>query len=302
MQNVRLSLMGERCWVLETGFAGGYERLEVLYSCLCHVLTRAWSRMTSTIWFEANARARMSKKRRVIPAALHSELTEYSSLIRALQTRKILDLTAHLTSSQPTTSSRGSVDEAGYEDDDEADESQIASSSQGPSAAGGSSPSRSSSKSKSQSKKKASSKGKARDDWTRWPMLAGDVHVPEWGLEDEVAHIALHHLASRRRKSRPPAPPAPASARKDSVDPEDAMDSADEEDEDEVNRLTPLALRALTTSASIYVSQVLALLAAHVPLAEKSMQNRVRPMDWESVLEIVAASGLARPTFVSLSE
>ena len=38
-------------------------------------------------------------------------------------------------------------------------------------------------------------KGKQRDTWTRWPLLAGDVHVPEWGLLDEVKHVAEHVLA-----------------------------------------------------------------------------------------------------------
>ena len=72
-------------------------------------------------------------------------------------------------------------------------------------------------------------------------------------------------------------------------------------DEDEGDLLTPHALRALKASSSIYLSQILALLAAHVPYAEKSMQNRIRPINWETVLEIVAANGLVTPESVCFS-
>lgn len=232
--------------------------------------------------------------RRAVPAALHSELTEYSSLIRALQTSKTLDLAAHLASSQPTLSSRRSIDEAGYDDDDEAEGSQLPSTTGGPSsqdihgAAGASSAGRSTYKAKL--KRKADAKGKARDTWTRWPLLAGDVHVPEWGLEDEVKYIALQYLRSKSQLDDTPS----------TLPPETEEDSHDLADEDEGGLLSSHALHALTASSSIYLSQILALLAAHVPYAEKSMQNRIHPINWESVLDIVAANGLASPTFVHL--
>ena len=48
-------------------------------------------------------------------------------------------------------------------------------------------------------------------------------------------------------------------------------------------------------------ARILALMAAHVPNAEKSMQNRLRPINWESVIDVVSAHGIVRPEFVTFS-
>ena len=84
-----------------------------------------------------------------------------------------------------------------------------------------------------------------RDTWTRWPLLAGDVHVPEWSLEDEVKMLAIQCLRSQ------------------GISPID-VESADLEDS-EGDLLTSHVLSALTESAGRYLSTLLALLAAYRP-------------------------------------
>ncbi|EKM57226.1 uncharacterized protein PHACADRAFT_59839, partial [Phanerochaete carnosa HHB-10118-sp] len=106
-------------------------------------------------------------KRLRVPAALHSELTEYSSLLRALRTSNTLDLASQLTvpASGPTS----------LHEDDAASETSLGD--------------------ESESERPLTETKKApKDTWTRWPLLAGDVYVTEWSLEDEVRSIATQAL------------------------------------------------------------------------------------------------------------
>lgn len=221
-------------------------------------------------------------KRTKVPAALHSELSEYSSLLRALRTSNTLDLSSQLTahattqpadadldadelvspiddegeSERPPTETRSEV-----HNDNEDETSDLNHFSRTRAA-----------------RKKYAVKGKGpRDTWTRWPLLAGDVHVPEWSLEDEVKLLAIQALQSEH--SSPP-----------------DTDSEQEDVDDAL--LSPIALRAVTESSGRFLSEMLALLAAHVPPSGGGMQNRVRPMSWESVLTISASAGLISPECV----
>ena len=146
------------------------------------------------------------------------------------------------------------------------------------------------------------SKGKQRDTWTRWPLLAGDVHVPEWSLADEVRHITEHALESTKGQVRVP----PVAAAADSADrlpgesssPTAASSKSDDEDEEDQLAMSTLGLQALTADAAAFLARVLALVAAHVPAAEKSMQNRVRPISWETVVDVACANGAISPRYV----
>jgi hypothetical protein len=83
---------------------------------------------------------------------------------------------------------------------------------------------------------------------------------------------------------------------------EEDLDDGDNhlpEEDYEETRLPQSFLNSLTLVSSTYLSQILSALAAHVPLAEKSMQNRIQPIGWEGVLDIVAVSGLVDPKSVS---
>ena len=238
-------------------------------------------------------------KRTKVPAALHAELTEYSSMLRALRTTDTLDLAAHLMEPPPFASSRLVVEDdvSMIDDDDEVDNATT-----GPPQTESSSrdlPSEQSSarsQLSSQTRKRKSGKTKQRDTWTRWPLLAGDVHVPEWGLMDEVKLIAEHVLATSEGQDpilhdKDVAAPDPTCEPTTTVT-SPSVASDDGEEENTHPALSPASLRALTAESSAFLARVLALLVAHVPAAEKSMQNRIRPICWETVVDVALTNGV----------
>lgn len=314
-------------------------------------------------------------KRQKVPKALHSELSEYSSLLRALRASNTLDLASHLAaaSSQvsPTPVSAASAASV-YEDDDDEDDDDfedgqqvrfddedggegeserpatetVASldyddgSSQDSDAADGPKTKRKASR-RLKAGSKTTSKARAKtpkDTWTRWPLLAGDVHVPEWSLQDEVRLLATQALrthssledparsslgdavvpadispeasgststaaaaAAAAISTAPSAVDAPLGSVPAQPDAEEQEQEEEEEEEDDVDTLLPPpVLDALTASSARYLSQLLALLAAYVPAREKSMQNRLHPVSWESVLDVAALNGLLPTQYVSV--
>lgn len=104
-------------------------------------------------------------KRKAVPAALRSELEEYSFLLRALRTNDTLDLSSQLI--RTAGSSRNS-------EDGDARSS--------PSASPG------------EVSESNSNPRKPKDPWTRWPLLVQDVPIPEWTLQDEVERLANKFL------------------------------------------------------------------------------------------------------------
>jgi hypothetical protein len=136
----------------------------------------------------------------------------------------------------------------------------------------------SASKLKDSSGQGSTRKAKDKDNWTRWPLLEGYVHAPEFGFQDEIEMIASEALKLQCQED----------PEGDDHLPEDYIET----------RLPQSLLDSLTLASSTYLSQILAALAAHVPLAEKSMQNRIKPIGWEGVLDIVAVSGLVDPKSV----
>ncbi|KAG6876979.1 hypothetical protein C0992_011162 [Termitomyces sp. T32_za158] len=242
-------------------------------------------------------------KRKLVPAALHSELTEYSSLIRALRASNSLDVTTHLartsfsSGSKPDSNdsdaddhvSQGEIREIQRETTDAEDEYETdtmtniypPTSSALPSR--DVSPfhqSRSSSVESSRDRKRkrpSSLPQRRRDAWTRWPLLVDDIHLPEWNLEDEIGYLAEHVLKHQSQTSS-------HEAEKDDSNHGD-LDSEDVDDVD------PSFLPHLTEVASNYLSTILALLAAHTPNRPDSQQNRVEPMGWRAVLDVLSSSG-----------
>ncbi|KZT22965.1 hypothetical protein NEOLEDRAFT_1070533 [Neolentinus lepideus HHB14362 ss-1] len=219
----------------------------------------------------------MSRKR--VPAALHSELSEYASLLRALRTNSALDLTEHLIRPSSVHTEDSSDSEDDLADDDDV-----------PVPSTSALPPRLHRKGSSKGKSKqvdfdmsevipSPSTQKRRDTWTRWPLLAGDVHVPEWNLEDEVKSLAVQTLSERLF----------VEAGTTSAQPEIEVD------DDEI-----VPLDALVFSTSEHLAHLLSALAAHFPLAEKSMQNRVKPIAWKTVLDVAASSGFADAKYVQI--
>lgn len=270
--------------------------------------------------------ARAMGRRPKVPAALHSELSEYASLLRALRTSDTLDLASQLaaTASAPATAPASVHDGVRISDDEgeserpatesvadlrELDERSIDDDDV--------SARRPKRKAKHKAKAKAKAPKASRDNWTRWPLLAGDVYVPEWSLEDEVRLLATQALKAQLREDEEPslptnepadpaidtsttdAPPAGdigpvAASESGTANPAAEESLVDDSDDDEAveELLPPHVLSSLTASSGRFLSQVLALLAAYVPPSEKSMQNRVHPITWESIVDIVAVNGL----------
>jgi hypothetical protein len=184
-------------------------------------------------------------KRKAVPAALRSELEEYSFLLRALRTNDTLDLSSQLI--------------------------RAARSSQTPESNSAHDPSPTPSAEASGSN---SNSRRPRDVWTRWPLLIQDVPIPEWTLQDEVERLANKFL-------QPPS------------------NSDEETEEDAEEPIDSVAIEHLTLETTEYLSHLFAAIAAHVPMVKESMQNRVRPLNWENILAIVGASGLVDPRYGS---
>ena len=206
----------------------------------------------------------MSKSRKAVPAALHTEISEYVSLLRALRTSGTLDLSSQLTKAHQSAPKDAEDDAEGRVSLNRSDSRDITPSHTplSKSSAGHS-----------------TGKSGVKDNWTRWPLLEGDVHVPEFGLHDEIKMIASEALKLQ-------------------FQPDSDVNNLSEDDNDEEKRLPQSFLDSLTLASSTHLSRLLSALAAHIPLTEKSMQNRILPIGWESVLDIVAVSGLVDPKSV----
>ncbi|KAI0289952.1 hypothetical protein BC826DRAFT_1157852 [Russula brevipes] len=198
------------------------------------------------------------KKRKIVPAALHSEISEYSSLLRALRATDTLDITTQLTRLDFPSSQRRTSEEPGRPESptlshvDRRDDLSPSGERKDHSLASGAS----------------FLPRKSHSTWTRWPLLAEDLHIPEWTFEDEVHTLAKQALLSGLSTSDQLSANDPSQLR--SID-------SDAPSEDQIEALLPpSSLRTL----------------ADVPLVDKSVQHRRHPMRWESVLNIVGAAGL----------
>lgn len=218
------------------------------------------------------------KKKKIVPAALHSEISEYASLLRVLRATDTLDITTQLTriNSPPspwhaTSATEGEtgqreasislhVDRMGVSSSSVQDRGRL-------SALDASNPPRMS-----------------RNTWTLWPLLAEDLHIPEWGFEDEIHLLAKQALLSDF--SAPDQLPADNASESRGVDPNVLS-------EDQIEALLPpSSLRTLADVSSSHLEHILSALASYSPVVDKSTQHRRQPISWESVLNIVSATGL----------
>ncbi|KAK7019823.1 hypothetical protein R3P38DRAFT_2970316 [Favolaschia claudopus] len=221
----------------------------------------------------------MSKqKRRYVPNALHSELSEYSSLLRALETSDHLDVAKRLT--EPPPNKKRNVNKI-----KEGRRVELPVNEDSRSGAGNSSPLAASfnqTREEEDSEYFGAGTSNYQEDtapyqeertrkrvaWTLWPLLAKDLSVPEWGLQDEIDAIVRQCSQN-----------SSASAAAD-----------DDEDLEEVGE-TPTWLPHLTVSASTFLSALFALLAHHTPARPQSAQDRLNPINWKMVLDILGSCG-----------
>ena len=245
---------------------------------------------------------------------LRQELSEYTSLIRALHTASTQDLLPHLigtfprppsvpssrsTSAHPSrssgaTSTSGSRSRQGLGDE----------------------------KPETRSNSSEGQDDGTRDIWTRWPLLRDDVYVPEWTLQDEVKSIAersarewLEAYASDDVDEEV-AQPGQSPHR---MDIDGKGEVSDEEGESsngnhdgtsplqtsmsgdgvtdrvhplpEESLLTKGVLNGLFLDSSNLLSQTFAVLAAHRPSVDAGMQSRLRTMDWKSAFNVIGSAG-----------
>ncbi|KAJ6588355.1 hypothetical protein B0H19DRAFT_1248027 [Mycena capillaripes] len=199
------------------------------------------------------------KRKRKVPHALHSELSEYSSLLRALSTNDTFDVARRLTQPAPPNKRGPRREESPANSAAEGKGSQDAEEGEGTQdAAEGSSK-----LPQTEPPKRIHNRKRKRDTWTRWPLLVTDLEVPQWGLNDEIEALVRLCL---RDSSHP---------RDEDVDPEES----------------PACLPHLTQSASAFLSSTLALLAHHTPARTQSLQDRLNPLGWQTVLDVVASCG-----------
>jgi len=254
----------------------------------------------------------MSKRR--VPAPLHRELTEYAALLRALRVRDAMDLTKHLTKASPfALGDTNNDDEQLNSNDDEAvshwnasnpPTSLTSGSKSGVSFEGTDAALKTNMSAKAKGKRKAGSstpakpkqKQRRRDHWTRWPLLLEDVLIPEWTLEDEVAVIASQVLKSRP----PPVFPVPAASPDDMEEDEEfvrvmGMEEMEEDDPD-----IPFYVPYLTSVMAEFLATILGLLASFTPARPASMQNRIEPLGWRTVIDMVVVSKFANAKCVAL--
>ncbi|KAF9045343.1 hypothetical protein BJ165DRAFT_1528223 [Panaeolus papilionaceus] len=225
------------------------------------------------------------KKRRV-SATLHSELTEYTSLLRALRTNDALDVTKHLTNapsfarlddpdainiSSSSSPMAGPSDLNHANNFDFADESDNGSSRKG------------------KSRENSMPARNRRDHWTRWPLLLNDVLPPKWTLDDEIAVIASQTL-KRRPSPQFPVPCESLDGQHTGDEPEIVHARDLELDEDDPD--LPFFVPFLTTTIANYLVTLLSLLNAHTPARPASMQNRIEPLDWRAVIDVIVCSGI----------
>lgn len=251
-------------------------------------------------------------KRSHVPAALHSELEEYASLVRALRTSKTLDLASHLTQfsqnqTQQSASEHGSAQQSASEADTEEDLPRT--SSAPPTSdvydedgeeeidydidtANNKGKRRASFKARGANKRRLASFNE-RDTWTRWPLLSGDVHIPTWGLDDEVAALSTNILRMQRQQetqhlstSLPASPTSLATQNPGAASELGSIDDDLEADDEK------LILSHLATSTAFTLSRLLSTLAQYVPPVEKSLRNRLAPLDWSAVLRAAKAGNL----------
>ncbi|KAJ7507197.1 hypothetical protein B0H11DRAFT_194566 [Mycena galericulata] len=174
-------------------------------------------------------------KRKQVPRALHSEFSEYSSLLRALDAGDSLKDAKAITEEPPKKRRRLGLEST-----------------------------QSVAVAEPQLEPSKRERPRKRDTWTKWPLLVTDIRVPEFGLEEEIEALVRTCL---QNTSHPKA------------------EDADETDEQ------PSFLPHITQSASNFLSGVLALIAQHTPPRPQSLQERINPITWQTVLTALASCG-----------
>ncbi|TFK20634.1 hypothetical protein FA15DRAFT_673312 [Coprinopsis marcescibilis] len=203
-------------------------------------------------------------RRERVPKTLHNEITEYTSLLRALKARDLLDLTTQLT--LPHISRRAEWDATSV------------------------------SPSPAPSTSTSSSSSSSRDQWTRWPLLISDVVVPEWSLADEVDVMYKSILRTQRTENMKRK--AESQSEQPIVGSNSDVHADPVPDPDFESEISPKAL-VLAVCADRLLKYMLAWIAHMTPRRAPSMQGRLEVLDWRFILTILA-DGIRDPAIDDL--
>ncbi|KAI6110084.1 hypothetical protein F5141DRAFT_1118563 [Pisolithus sp. B1] len=135
-----------------------------------------------------------------------------------------------------------------------------------------------------QRQSQGSNRAAERGTWTRWPLP--DFPIPEWRLDDEVrtlGELVLHQLGEMLKED-------PIAERQG--DPSDP----------EADDLHPPTTRLLVAHIGALLTHVLNALADLRPATVASMQNRLSPLNWQDVVNALAAQGVVDQAVISRAD
>lgn len=123
-----------------------------------------------------------------------------------------------------------------------------------------------------------------RDTWTRWPLP--DFPIPEWRLDDEVK--SLGEVVVRQLGEQ---------VKEDSI-----ADGQGDAGDLEANDLRPPTTQLLVAHTGALLAHVLNALADLRPATVASMQNRLSPLNWQDVVNALAAQGVVDQAIISRAD
>jgi len=236
-------------------------------------------------------------RRQVVPVALREELTEYSSLLRALKTSHSLDLLVNLT--EPYVKNRDGEIDSDNDDDEQHSTSAIARTDVQAGIGSGF---------KRKHLDTESKHWRNRDQWTRWPIPTKDVPPPDWSLQDEIREIIERVLFSDQEFDSPSFDEG-GNEYNDNENKNDGMggdpsmhtrqdhtrqdqpeaDIIFSDCEDERDMYVHGLVESMTPVIQCKLESLFALISAHTIARSDSMQNRIEPFDWRDLLNILGS-------------
>jgi hypothetical protein len=229
-----------------------------------------------------------SSGRQNVPAALHSELSEYASLLRAIRANSTLDLVPQLNSENVSwTAGRYNYDVATGEEDQQVDDLNSSEEPEEGSSGHGKEKEAESQKLKRTRKRKRDDDGQ----WTRWPLLLEHCPKPEWTFEEEISAISERCLRAQAQATTPSRPhSAPGSSTQSDHDDHSSSEHIGTEQNIQEFNLPPAFLKGLTVNMATKLSNLFSLLAQHRLDATWTKHSRAAPMGWRDIIDIAGAN------------
>ncbi|KIY49809.1 hypothetical protein FISHEDRAFT_13625, partial [Fistulina hepatica ATCC 64428] len=104
-------------------------------------------------------------------------------------------------------------------------------------------------------------------------LLARNAFVTEWGLQDEIAVLAARYS-------------------RDQAEDNTCGNGLPEDHEDEDDVLDERYISAVTASSRSFLARIFSLIAVHTPSRASSLQNRLKPISWVNIMELLSVARL----------